>query len=119
MAVIIKKQVDVTGLAFDPGFQYRAVLIFQMYGDLAAMSKEAAQQQGVPADSSLSSIPPEDIERIPEDEQLRAAVDKGTFTSDPQAPQTVAASVGTLTPRDIPLEQFMQSIFMDRRLTLL
>jgi len=76
-----------------------------MHGDLADMSKEAARQQGVPADSSLSSIPPEDIERIPEDEQLRAAVDKGTFTSDPQAPQTVAASVGTLTPRDVPLEQ--------------
>lgn len=73
-------------------------------GDLADMSKEAAQQQGVPADSS-SNIPLEDIERIPEDEQLRSAVEQGTFTRDPSASQTVAASVGALVPRDVPLEQ--------------
>ncbi|MBV6443536.1 MAG: hypothetical protein EPGJADBJ_05307 [Saprospiraceae bacterium] len=73
-------------------------------GDLADISKEAVQKQGVPADS-MSAIPPEDIERIPEDEQLRAAVDKGTFTSDPQAVQTAAAAVGALAPREVPLEQ--------------
>lgn len=73
-------------------------------GDLADLSKEAVQQQGVPADS-MSAIPPEDIERIPEDEQLRLEVDKGTFTSDPQAKQTAAAGIGTLAPRDVPLEQ--------------
>lgn len=73
-------------------------------GDLADMSKEAAQQQGVPADS-MSAIPPEDIERIPEDELLRSEVDKGTFTSDPQTNQTAAAGIGTLVPRDVPLEQ--------------
>ena len=73
-----------------------------MNGDLADISQEAVQQQGVPADS-MSAIPPEDIERIPEDEQLRAAVDKGTFTSDPKATPIAAAS--TLVPRDVPLEQ--------------
>ena len=45
MAVIIKKQVDVTGLAFDPGFQYRAVLIFQMYGDLAAVARSRKEKR--------------------------------------------------------------------------
>lgn len=73
-------------------------------GDLAGLSKEAIQQQGIPADS-MSAIPPEDIERIPEDEQLRAAVDKGTFTSDPKATPTAVAGVGTMAPRDVPLEQ--------------
>lgn len=69
-------------------------------GDMADMSKEAVEKQGIPADS-MSTIPPEDIERIPEDEQLRSAVDKGTFTGEPAATATVAASV----PRDVPLEQ--------------
>jgi murein DD-endopeptidase MepM/ murein hydrolase activator NlpD len=72
--------------------------------DLTDMSKEAVQQQGMSADST-SAIPPEDIERIPEDEQLRSAVDKGTFTNDPKAAETAAASVGALVPRDVPLEQ--------------
>jgi murein DD-endopeptidase MepM/ murein hydrolase activator NlpD len=73
-------------------------------GDMADASKEAAQQQGAAADS-LNNIPPEDIERIPEDEQLRSAVEQGTFTSDPAASQTAAAGIGALVPRDVPLEQ--------------
>jgi len=68
--------------------------------DVADMSKEAVEKRGIPADS-MSTIPPEDIERISEDEQLRSAVDKGTFTGEPAATATVAASV----PRDVPLEQ--------------
>ncbi|MCW5923824.1 MAG: M23 family metallopeptidase [Saprospiraceae bacterium] len=75
-----------------------------MHGDLADISKEAVQKQGVPADS-ISNIPPEDIERVPEDELLRSAVEKGTFTRDPQAAQTVAASVGPVLPQDVPLEK--------------
>ncbi len=73
-------------------------------GNMADMSKEAVEKQGVPPDS-LKNIPPEEIERIPEEEQLRAAVDKGTFNSDPKAAQAAAASAETLTPRDVPLEQ--------------
>lgn len=73
-------------------------------GDLADMSKEAAEKQGVPADS-MNAIPPQDIERIPEDEQLRSAVEKGTFTSDPSAAPTATASLGAVVPRDLPLEQ--------------
>ncbi len=71
-------------------------------GDLADMSKEAAEKQGVPADS-MNAIPAEDIERIPEDEQLRAEVATGTFTSDPKA--VAAAGIGAIVPRDVPLEQ--------------
>jgi len=72
-----------------------------LVGDLADMSKEAVEKQGVPADS-MSAIPPEDIERIPEDEQLRAAVDKGTFTSDPVAVAAAAAGAAPPVPREVP-----------------
>lgn len=75
-----------------------------LVGDLADLSKEAVEKQGVPADS-MSAIPPEDIERIPEDEQLRAAVDKGTFTSDPVAVAAAAAGAAPPVPREVPLEQ--------------
>ncbi len=71
-------------------------------GNLADMSQEAAEKQGVPADS-LSNIPAGDIDRIPEDEQLRTAVAKGNFTADP-TPQGAAGPSNTL-PRDVPLEQ--------------
>lgn len=73
-------------------------------GDLADISKEAVQQQGVPADS-MSAIPPEDIERIPEDEQLRSAVDKGTFTKDPAVAAAAAPTTSVGVPQDVPLEQ--------------
>ncbi|MBK7937725.1 MAG: M23 family metallopeptidase [Lewinellaceae bacterium] len=71
-------------------------------GDLAGMSKEAAEKQGVPADS-MNAIPAGDIERIPEDEQLRSEVARGTFTSDPTT--VAAAGVGAIVPKDVPLEQ--------------
>ncbi|MBP6828140.1 MAG: peptidoglycan DD-metalloendopeptidase family protein [Saprospiraceae bacterium] len=75
-----------------------------MNGDLADMSKEAAAKQGVPADS-MNAIPAEDIERIPEDERLRAEVARGTFTADPTAVASASAGVGSLLPREVPLEQ--------------
>lgn len=83
--------------------RYNANLRKILAGDLADMGKEAAQKQGAPADS-VNAIPAEDIERIPEDEQLRAEVARGTFTSDPTATPTAAAGVA-IVPRDVPLEQ--------------
>lgn len=77
---------------------FRKILV----GDLADISKEEVEKQGVPADS-MNAIPAEDIERIPEDEQMRSAVAKGTFTSDPKV--TAEAGINTLVPRDVPLEQ--------------
>lgn len=77
---------------------FRKILV----GDLADMSKEAVEKQGVPADS-LNSASAEVVERIPEDEQMRSAVAKGTFTSDPKA--VAEAGINTLEPRDVPLEQ--------------
>lgn len=77
---------------------FRKILV----GDLADMSKEAVEKQGVPADS-MNAIPLEEAERIPEDEQMRSAVAKGTFTSDPKV--IAEAGINTLVPRDVPLEQ--------------
>lgn len=71
-------------------------------GDMADFSKEAAEKKGQP--SEVADTLPHDAERIPEDEQLRTAVSKGTFTSEP-APAVAAAAVGNLGPRDVPLEQ--------------
>ncbi len=72
-------------------------------GDLSSMSKEAVETQGQP--ENPADTMPKDIDRIPEDEQLRSAVAKGTFTSDPTAVAAAAAGIGVITPRDIPLEQ--------------
>ncbi|MEO6038842.1 MAG: hypothetical protein ABIQ93_10545, partial [Saprospiraceae bacterium] len=55
-----------------------------LVGDLADFSKEAAEKKGQPAE--MSDTIPQDAERIPEDEQLRVAVSKGTFTSEPAPP---------------------------------
>ena len=74
-----------------------------LVGDLKDMSKEAAEKQGQPADTA-DALPVE-VERIPEDEKLRSAVAKGTFTSDPALALAAGNSTGTLNPRDIPLEQ--------------
>lgn len=72
-------------------------------GDLADMSKEAAEKQGQPADQTDTL--PKDVERIPEDEQLRSQVASGTFTNNPAlatASANTSLSVGT---RETPLEQ--------------
>lgn len=71
-------------------------------GDLADMSKEAAEKQGQPADQADTL--PKDVERIPEDEQLRSAVARGTFSSDPALTASVSNNNAT-GPREVPLEQ--------------
>lgn len=73
-----------------------------LVGDLASMSKEAVEKQGQP-DNAADTIP-KDIDRIPEDEQLRNAVDKGTFTADPNA-LSITAGTSSITQRDVPLEK--------------
>lgn len=71
-------------------------------GDLADMSREAAEKQGQPANPADTM--PTDVERIPEDENLRAAVATNTFLNDPSA-ATPAATLVALGPREVPLEQ--------------
>ncbi|MBL7826973.1 MAG: M23 family metallopeptidase [Saprospiraceae bacterium] len=69
-------------------------------GDVSGMTKDDVEKQGQsdePADSLIK-----DIDRIPEDDQMRTAVEKGAFTSDPNA--VAQASVQSFAPRDIPLE---------------
>ena len=73
-----------------------------LVGDMASFSKEAAEAQNLPTEPTDTL--PKDAERIPEDEQLRVAVTKGTFTSEP-APPVAAASIGGGVLRDVPLEQ--------------
>jgi murein DD-endopeptidase MepM/ murein hydrolase activator NlpD len=67
------------------------------------MSKSAAEKKGLP--ENPADTLPKDVERIPEDEQLRAAVAKGNFTSDPNTPIVAAAGVGNILPREVPLSQ--------------
>lgn len=74
-----------------------------LVGDLEGMSKEAAEKQGKPADTADAL--PQEVDRIPEDEQLRSAVAKGTFTADPTLAAPVAQAGAGFAPRDIPLEQ--------------
>jgi murein DD-endopeptidase MepM/ murein hydrolase activator NlpD len=71
-----------------------------LVGDLASMTKEAVEKQGQP--ENPADTMPKDIDRIPEDEQLRSAVEKGTFTADPNAANN---NTTLIAPRDIPLEQ--------------
>jgi len=70
-------------------------------GDLSSMTKEAVEKQGQP-DNPADTMP-KDVDRIPEDEELRKEVDQGTFTADPMA--IAAAGIGVIGTRDIPLEQ--------------
>ncbi len=72
-------------------------------GDLKGMDRASAEKQGQPADT-IDALP-KDVDRIPEDEQLRTAVAKGTFTADPTLVAAAAVGSGSITPRDIPLEQ--------------
>ena len=68
-------------------------------GDLADMSEEAVKKNAQP--ENPADTMPKDIDRIPEDEELRSAVATGTFTTDPQAVVSPLTSLG----RDVPLEQ--------------
>ncbi len=68
-------------------------------GDLADMSQEAVKKNAQP--ENPADTMPKDIDRIPEDEELRSAVATGTFTTDPKAVVSPLTSLG----RDVPLEQ--------------
>ena len=74
-----------------------------LVGDLETMSKETAEKQGEPTDTADAL--PQEVDRIPEDEQLRSAVAKGTFTADPSLTAPAASGGSNYAPRDIPLEQ--------------
>jgi murein DD-endopeptidase MepM/ murein hydrolase activator NlpD len=68
-------------------------------GDMQGMTEEDVKKQGQP--ENPSDTLPHDVDRIPEDEQLRSEVAMGTFTTDPKANQAPLSSLS----RDIPLEQ--------------
>ncbi|MBN8680337.1 MAG: M23 family metallopeptidase [Chitinophagales bacterium] len=68
-------------------------------GDVQGMTEEDVKKQGQP--ENPADTLPHDVDRIPEDEQLRSAVATGTFTADPKATQAPLSSLG----RDVPLEQ--------------
>jgi murein DD-endopeptidase MepM/ murein hydrolase activator NlpD len=74
-----------------------------LVGDLETMSKQTAEKQGEPTDTADAL--PKEVDRIPEDEQLRSAVAKGTFTADPTMAAPTASGGSNYAPRDIPLEQ--------------
>jgi murein DD-endopeptidase MepM/ murein hydrolase activator NlpD len=66
---------------------------------MQGMTEEDVKKQGQP--ENPSDTLPHDVDRIPEDEQLRSEVAMGTFTTDPKANQAPLSSLS----RDIPLEQ--------------
>ncbi len=68
-------------------------------GDLSAMSKEQAEKQSSPQDSSVF---PENVDRIPEDENLRDAVAAGTVTASTEKQNLPAEAI---VVRDKPLAQ--------------
>jgi murein DD-endopeptidase MepM/ murein hydrolase activator NlpD len=69
-------------------------------GDLSSFSKEEAQKQS--ANVSQSDSLAKNVERIKEDDQLRAAVAKGNVAGDNSQPTTSTVPVAA---RDKPLEQ--------------
>jgi murein DD-endopeptidase MepM/ murein hydrolase activator NlpD len=71
-------------------------------GNLEDFSREAAEAQSKPSET-VDSIPAGDVERIPEDKQLRAQVETGTFTSEPISAPANLGNAALL--RDVPLEQ--------------
>ncbi|MDX1910762.1 MAG: M23 family metallopeptidase [Saprospiraceae bacterium] len=70
-------------------------------GDLEDISADAVKKQGQP--ENPADTLPKDVDRIPEDENLRSAVALGTFTSDPNN-SGASAQVPAIV-RDMPLEQ--------------
>ncbi|MCC7245447.1 MAG: M23 family metallopeptidase [Saprospiraceae bacterium] len=74
-------------------------------GDLEDITQDAVekQQRGSVDSSDITAVNQEDIDRIPEDEQLRTAVARGTFTSDPQS--NAARNNGTVFTTETPLEK--------------
>lgn len=73
-----------------------------LVGDLADMSKEAAEKKGQPADQSDTL--PNDIDRIPEDERLRAQVASGGVSLGPPGTSGTSSSSGGLS-KEVPLER--------------
>lgn len=71
-----------------------------LVGDMASFSEEAAKKQGVPANPADTL--PKEVDRIPEDDKLRSAVARGTFTTGDA--QAIAAN-GNVVVRDVPLER--------------
>lgn len=69
-------------------------------GNLEDISVEATKKKGLP--ENPADTLPKDVNRIPEDEALRAAVATGTFTADPEA---LGISPLSNIGRDVPLEQ--------------
>lgn len=69
-------------------------------GDLEDITADAVKKQGNP--ENPADTLPKDVDRIPEDENLRSAVATGTFTTDPTVATTAPL---TGIGRDIPLEQ--------------
>ena len=69
-------------------------------GDMADLTEEAVKKKGQP-ENTADTLSTEEIDRIPEDEELRSAVATGTFTRDSS---TMAAPMTSLG-QDIPLEK--------------
>jgi murein DD-endopeptidase MepM/ murein hydrolase activator NlpD len=76
-----------------------------LLGDVQDISKSAVEKQDKKDSTDINAVKQEDIDRIPEDEQLRSAVASGTFTSDPNyvAPSATAGQGNPL--QEVPLEQ--------------
>lgn len=75
---------------------FRKILV----GDMADFSKDAAEKKGR-GNSKADTMTKKNVGRIGEDEQLRSAVDKGTFSG----AETPALAIGGILPREQPLEQ--------------
>lgn len=75
---------------------FRKILV----GDLADMSTEAAKKKGQPANPADTVAKP--VARIGEDDQLRAAVERGTFSG---SYEDNSLGMTAILPREQPLEQ--------------
>jgi murein DD-endopeptidase MepM/ murein hydrolase activator NlpD len=71
-----------------------------MNGDMEDFSREEAEKQVQPKDAADTL--PKDVDRIPEDDVLRAGVARGNFTGEPTPPP---GAIAPIMPRDVPLEQ--------------
>ncbi len=76
-----------------------------MNGDLADFTKEAEMAKGKPDENNLDSIPSTDIDRIPEDEQVRSAVANGGIAFDPGFVAATAGKSEASLSKEVPLEQ--------------
>lgn len=74
-------------------------------GNVEEFTKEAEMAKGKQSENALDSIPPGDIDRIPEDEQVRAAVANGGIAFDPGFAAAAAARNETVVAKEVPLEQ--------------